>query len=188
MQRNGSQGFTLIELTVVVGVLALLAAFLLPVFSSAQKKGRETVCLSHLRQLGQAMSLYRQDYGSYPRFYGDLTKALTPYIKDRRLFFCPASQEPAGIKLDTSYAFLSDGDRLRFPHGNELQPRSVIVYCRAHAEKQPLDKRYVGGFPALRHDGAVNIIPAGEVKLSSRSMPNEEPWFGGRVEVLTFPP
>jgi prepilin-type N-terminal cleavage/methylation domain-containing protein len=188
MRRGGRRGFTLVELLVVIAVLALLAAFLLPIYSSARERGRQTVCLANLRQIGQALSMYRQDYGSYPGFWAGVPEALAPYVKNQRLLFCPSSKQPQGIKLSSSYAFLIDGDRLRFPHGNELQPRSVIVYCRDHAKKEPLDKRYEGMFPVLRHDGAIGIIPAGKVRVSSRAMPNRAPWFGGGVEVLAFPP
>jgi prepilin-type N-terminal cleavage/methylation domain-containing protein len=187
MRRAGSRGFTLVEILVVIAVLVLLAAILLPVVSSARERGRQTVCLSNLRQLGQALSMYHQDYGSYPGFWGGVPESLTAYVTDRRLFFCPSSTEPPGIKLSTSYSFLFDGDHLRFPHGNELQSRSVIGYCVAHSKKEPLGKRYEGVFPVLRHDGAVELIPAGEVQVSSHAMPNKEPWFGGSVEVLAFP-
>ena len=177
----------MVELLLVVAVLALLAAFLLPVYFSSRERGRQTVCLANLRQIGQALSMYRQDYDSYPGFWAGVPEALAPYVKNQRLLFCPSSTEPQGIKLSSSYAFLIDGDRLRFPHGNELQPRSVIVYCFYHAKREPLGKSHEGRYPVLRQDGAVEIIPAGQVRVSSRSAPNRAPWFGGSVEVLAFP-
>ena len=60
-------GFTLLELLVAIGIIALLAAILLPVFSAARDKSRQITCASNLRQLGVAFSLYRDDYdGVFP--------------------------------------------------------------------------------------------------------------------------
>ena len=60
-------GFTLIELLVVIAIISILAAIIFPVFSTAKDKGRQTVCLSNLRQLGTAMQLYTNEWdGLYP--------------------------------------------------------------------------------------------------------------------------
>src|SRR5437867_7482672 len=56
------QGFTLIELLVVIAIIAILAAILFPVFAQARQKARLTSCLSNLKQLGTALSMYVQDY------------------------------------------------------------------------------------------------------------------------------
>ena len=60
------RGFTLIELLVVVGVIAILAGMLLPVFAQAREKARQTTCMSHLRQIGAAIAMYRSDFDAYP--------------------------------------------------------------------------------------------------------------------------
>ena len=61
--RNGArtQGFTLIELLVVISIIAILAGFALPVFTSAQKKGRITDSLSNVKQVNLALRMYAGD-------------------------------------------------------------------------------------------------------------------------------
>lgn len=59
-------GFTLIELLVVIAIISILAAILFPVFAEARQKGRQTACLSNLRQIGMALQMYADEHEWYP--------------------------------------------------------------------------------------------------------------------------
>ncbi len=59
MRKNG---FTLIELLVVIAIIAILAAILFPVFAKARSKARQITCVSNLKQIGNALLMYRSDY------------------------------------------------------------------------------------------------------------------------------
>jgi prepilin-type N-terminal cleavage/methylation domain-containing protein/prepilin-type processing-associated H-X9-DG protein len=61
-QRRTRQAFTLIELLVVIAIIAILAAILFPVFAQAREKARQTSCLSNLKQIGNGLMMYAQDY------------------------------------------------------------------------------------------------------------------------------
>ncbi len=72
-RMNGMEhrrGFTLIELLVVIAIIAILAAMLFPVFAQAREAARRTTCLSNMRQLGTALTMYIGDYDEFYFFFG----------------------------------------------------------------------------------------------------------------------
>ena len=107
-----SHGFTLIEVLVVIGIIAVLAALLFPALSAAKKRAQRATCLDNLRQINLGIRMYADDshdaspspgltsastdvlalysgYKALMKSYLGVNGAASP---QERLFACPADQ------------------------------------------------------------------------------------------------
>ncbi len=112
-------GFALVELMVVIGIIAVLAAILFPVLAKAREAANRTSCLSNLLQIHVAAQLYVNDWdGRLPysdkevpgltgSFWVDAIYVLGPYMQNEGIRLCPSATDRItidGVPLISSYA------------------------------------------------------------------------------------
>jgi prepilin-type processing-associated H-X9-DG protein/prepilin-type N-terminal cleavage/methylation domain-containing protein len=68
LQRGSRDGFTLVELLVVIAFIGILAALLLPTLSQAMRRAQQIRCINNVRQLGIGLHEFASDNQRYPLF------------------------------------------------------------------------------------------------------------------------
>jgi prepilin-type processing-associated H-X9-DG protein/prepilin-type N-terminal cleavage/methylation domain-containing protein len=87
MKTDQINGFTLIEILVCIGIIALLCAILFPVFINAKNKSYSATCITHLKQASQSVMMYTNDNdGSFP---GLVAWQLWSATHNDTIPFCP---------------------------------------------------------------------------------------------------
>jgi len=131
MERIKEKGFTLIELLVVMGIIAILAALLLPALQRAREAARRTSCSNNLKQLGDGLAMYRNDNDKLPRGSNqehcvDLGGPNSPlgwgklypgYISSAAVYWCPSDGEDPKPEEEVNFGGGMDGGAHYYSEG-----------------------------------------------------------------------
>jgi len=121
------RAFTLVELLVVVGIIAVLIGILMPVLGRAREMSRRTGCLANLRSLGQAMYMYAQDnhdrlpnsnppgtVSDYDATNYVLVRLNDLYVNSPAAFHCPSDRDPVPDSIETADYTLPNSARVSY--------------------------------------------------------------------------
>ena len=110
---SARSGFTLVELFVVIGIIALLISILLPAMNAAREQARSVKSLSNIRQLGGALVMYvNENRGVYPvHAWPSMTTrartrwpdALHTYLKNTDVFRSPGLSDEQWVRMNKPF-------------------------------------------------------------------------------------
>lgn len=131
MSGARQKAFTLVELLVVIGIIAVLVAILLPALQRAREQAQSVKCLSNLRQIGLAVQMYANEFDyAFPNGESKFNGKMRGW---RQFLIGPGSNI-------THVEYIKDTDVLHCPKNNLEKPGSY-------------------GQVDIQHDGQANTGP-----------------------------
>jgi prepilin-type N-terminal cleavage/methylation domain-containing protein len=173
------EGFTLVEMLVVIAVIAILAASLLPAVSAAKRKAQRTACINNLRQINLGIRMYSDDSQDTPPSPGPASATNTTNVSSLYAGYKELMKSYVGVNGESSprdSLFSCPADAF-FPSFITNGP-PPMKYVRASFHNLSFSSfssyMFNGGDNVTRHFGAFDVTLPGlaGVKLSSIKHPS----------------
>jgi len=94
VQDTSKDGFTLVEIMIVVAIIGLLAAIAIPNFVHSRTQSQATACINNMRQIDSAIQQFSMETGKKAGDSINYPSDITPYIKlnsNSSIPSCPAN-------------------------------------------------------------------------------------------------
>lgn len=125
-RNRNTNGFTLVELLVVIGIIAILASLLLPVLRSAMGRAKTTSCQNKVRQIMIAVELFTQEHDDTLAPINDplFTEHYNPYLEqDNDYWLCPSGDpDPTSISTPNGQVLHYGINHYHYGTGGTVDP------------------------------------------------------------------